>query len=317
MAEHAVIFDTDPGVDDALALLYLHRHRDVELAGITTVFGNAPIELTTRNALFLAERWGIAAPVARGAGECFDTRRPAGRFPTFIHGENGLGDIDVAAPARAPDPRPAHRFIADTLRARPGAITLVAVGRLTNLALALREAPEIAGLARGVVVMGGVFAGPGNVTPAAEANIHGDPEAADLVFGADWPVTIVGLDATVPVVMTRARLDALAQTGGEAARLVRDLSQDYIRFYETRIPDGMVVHDATACVALTDPALFRTRRGAVRVACEGLAAGMTIQKPDGTVFPPSAWDDRPSQTVCLGVEAEGVLSAIERTIAGD
>ncbi len=312
---HTVIFDTDPGVDDALALLYLHRHPEVDLVGITTVFGNAPIELTTRNALFLKERWGIAAPVAAGAARPLDPNRALRDPPTDIHGRNGLGDIPVSVPVHAtPDPRPAHRFLIETVRAAPGAVTLVAVGRMTNLALALAEAPDIAGLVKQVVIMGGAFAGPGNVTPAAEANLHGDPEAADRVFAAAWPLTAVGLDVTRQVVMTRAALDRLAQAGGEPARLVRDLSQDYIAFYERQIPDGMVVHDASACVRLTDPDLFTTRAGAVRVACGGVADGVTVQKPDAMLFPPGDWDDRPSHAVCLGVRGADVLAAIHRTV---
>lgn len=172
---HKVIFDTDPGVDDAMALLFLHRHPAIELVGITTVFGNASIETTTRNALFLKGAWNIAAPVAKGIGETLDAGRPHVGWPTGIHGDDGLGNIDVPAQIDLPlDPRPAHRFIIDTVRANPGQVTLIAVGRMTNLARALRDDPEIATLVKAVVIMGGAFDVPGNITPAAEANIHGD-----------------------------------------------------------------------------------------------------------------------------------------------
>lgn len=315
MPVHTVIFDTDPGVDDALALLYLHRHPAVDLVGVTTVFGNASVETTTRNALFLMDRWGIPAPLAAGAARPLDPGRALRPWPTTIHGRNGLGDIPVTAPLHAaPDPRPAHTFIVDAVRAAPGAITLVAVGRLTNLALALAAAPDVAGLVRAVVVMGGAFAGPGNASPAAEANILGDPEAADLVFGAAWPLTAVGLDVTRQVVMTRAALERLAAAGGDAARLVRDLSQDYIAFYRRHVPDGMMVHDCTACVRLTDPDLFTTRAGPIRVACGGVADGMTVQRPDAMSFPPGVWDGVPSHGVCTGVRGADVLGVIHRTI---
>ncbi|MFB2550247.1 nucleoside hydrolase [Ensifer soli] len=313
---HKVIFDTDPGVDDAMALLFLHHHPDIDLIGITTVFGNAAIETTTRNALFLKREWQIAAPVARGLAETLDPARPQADWPTFIHGDDGLGNIGVPGTIDLPlDPRPAHRFIIDAVRADPGAVTLVAVGRMTNLALALKEDPGIAGLVRQVVIMGGAFDVPGNVTPAAEANIHGDPEAADAVFTAPWPVVAVGLDVTMRTVMTRAALATIAEAGGARARLLADISAFYIGFYEGIVDDGMVVHDSCACAYVVAPELFSTRSGAVRVVCGGIADGMTVQKPDGRRFGPSDWDGRPSQSVCTGIDADAVLALIARTLA--
>ncbi|WP_029618056.1 nucleoside hydrolase [Pseudorhizobium marinum] len=312
---HKVIFDTDPGIDDAMALLFLHRHPQIDLIGITTVFGNAPIDLTTRNALFLAQAWGISAPVAQGAGVTFDPSRPEGHWPTFIHGENGLGDVDIPPViGRTVDDRPAWQFIIDTVRAQPGEVTLVAVGRMTNLALALKADPDFAALVKEVVVMGGAFDLNGNVSPAAEANIHGDPEAADLVFTAPWRVTVVGLDVTLKTVMTSGFLAEMAAAGGASVQLLSDLSQFYIDFYRHRVGDGMVVHDACACVYLVAPDLFTTRSGPIRVVCGGIADGQTIQKPDGRVFPAGHWDGHPSQMVCIDVESERVLDIIRAAI---
>lgn len=314
---HKVIFDTDPGVDDAMALLYLHKHPEIDLIGITTVFGNAPIETTTRNALFLKQEWGIAAPVSRGANQTFDPARKGAYWPTFIHGENGLGDIPVPETVDIPlDPRPAHRFIIESVRSNPGEVTLIAVGRMTNLAFALREDPEIASLVKEVIVMGGAFDTNGNASPAAEANIHGDPEAADVVFTADWKVTIVGLDVTHKTVLGSAAMEELAVAGGKAVRLLSDLSQFYMNFYKQRTGgDGMVVHDSCACVYLVAPQLFKTRSGAVRVVCGGIADGQTIQKPDSRAFPAGPWDGKPSQHVCVDVDAADVLAEIRKTIA--
>lgn len=312
-----VIFDTDPGVDDAMALLFLHRHPAIDLIGITTVFGNASVDTTTRNTLFLSERWGIEAPVAAGAGRPFDADRHQHPFPAFIHGENGLGNIDIPPHApRSVDPRPAHRFIIETVKANPGEVTLIAVAPLTNLALALKEAPEIAGLVKHVILMGGAFATPGNASPAAEANIHNDPEAADLVFTASWPVTAIGLDVTTPTVMTRAELKAIAAEGGADLDLLNDLSQFYMDFYHHRVGDGMVVHDACACVYAVAPELFETRTGSVRVLTQGIAEGKTVLKPDGQRFGPSAWDGHPSQTVCTHIDSTEVLSLIRKTLLG-
>ena len=313
---HKVILDTDPGVDDAMALLFLHRHPAIDLVGITTVFGNASIETTTRNALFLKRSWNIAAPVARGIGETLNPDRTHVGWPTGIHGDDGLGNIDVPAEIDLPlDPRPAHRFIIETVRANPGEVTLVAVGRMTNLARALRDDPEIAALVKAVVIMGGAFDVPGNITPAAEANIHGDPEAADVVLTAPWPVTVIGLDVTMKTVMTRAALADIAARGGAPARLLADISQFYVTFYEQHVDDGMVVHDSCACAYVVAPELFTTRGGAIRVLCGGIADGQTIQKPDGRIFPPNAWDGMPSQKTCTGIDAEAVLKLICETLA--
>ncbi|OHV81696.1 nucleoside hydrolase [Rhizobium sp. LCM 4573] len=312
---HKVIFDTDPGIDDAMALLFLRRHPQIDLIGITTVFGNAPIGFTTRNAQFLAQQWGISAPVAKGAGVTFDPARPEGHWPTFIHGENGLGDIDIPETIDRPlDPRPAHQFIIDTVRAQPGEVTLIAVGRMTNLALALKADPDFAALVKEVIVMGGAFDVNGNTSPAAEANIHGDPEAADLVFTAPWRVTVVGLDVTLKTVMTSGYLAEMAVTGGKDVQLLSDLSQFYIDFYKHRVGDGMVVHDSCACVYLVAPDLFKTRSGPIRVVCGGIADGQTIQKPDGKRFPPGDWDGHPSQLVCTDIQADKVLEVIRAAI---
>lgn len=313
---HKVIFDTDPGVDDAMALLFLHHHSDIDLLGITTVFGNATIETTTRNALFLKREWKIDTPVAKGAGETFIPHRVSHEPPTYIHGEDGLGNIGVPETTDLPlDPRPAASFIVETVRANPGEVTLVAVGRMTNLANALKEDPEIVNLVKQVVIMGGAFDVNGNVTPAAEANIHGDPEAADVVFTASWPVVIVGLDVTTKTVMTRQQLaDIRDAAGSSRAKLLFDLSQFYIKFYESRVPDGMVVHDSCACAYVVAPELFTTRSGAVRVVSGGIADGQTIQKPDGRGFGPSDWDGIISQKVCIGIDTDGVLKLIHDTI---
>jgi len=313
---HKVIFDTDPGVDDAMALLFLHNHPEIDLIGITTVFGNAAIETTTRNALFLKREWGIAAPVARGEGKTYNPMRNPTDWPVMIHGHDGLGNIDVPEAIDLPvDPRPAHRFIIETVRANPGEVTLIAVGRMSNLAYALKEDPEIAGLAKQVIIMGGAFDVPGNITPAAEANIHGDPEAADAVMGAPWKVVVVGLDVTMKTVMTRRRLAELAAQNGTNLKLLSDISQFYIDFYGRHVEgEGMVVHDSCACIYLVAPELFETRSGAIRVVCGGIADGQTIQKPDARSFPPGNWDGLPSQHACIGIDAKKVMALLDETL---
>ena len=319
MSLHKVIYDTDPGVDDAMALLFQVRHPDIELLGVTSVFGNGTIETTTRNALYLTGQFAPHVPVARGAGAPL-VREAPGPLP-FIHGHNGVGDIPVPADDALGgklDPRPAHRFIIDTVRAHPGEVTLVAVGPMTNLTLALAEDPEIAGLVRQVVIMGGAFGYHGilgNVSPASEANIFNDPHAADQVFNAAWPLAIVGLDVTERTIMSAAYLAELRDAGGSDGQFLWDVSRVYHAFHlKSEGLDGIFVHDSSAVAYLVRPDLYTTRSGPVRVLTEGLAIGQTIQKPAGMPVPNAAWDDRPAMTVCIDVDAPGMLELYRATI---
>jgi inosine-uridine nucleoside N-ribohydrolase len=312
-----IIFDTDPGIDDAMALLFIEASPALDLVAVTTVYGNADIDITTRNALYLKDRFGLTAPDFKGTDK--PLTRPRNPSPTFVHGENGLGDVALTGlvPAR-PEAKPAHQAIIDLARENPGEITLVAVGPLTNLALALKADPEVATLLKAVVIMGGAFgvAGkPGNVTPVAEANIWNDPEAADLVFTAPWPVTAVSLDVTSQVVMSPAYMDDLEACAGPAGAFLNAISKPYAAFYGGR--DGIVgccVHDAAAVAFVIAPSLFETRRGSIRVVTEGIALGQTCQKVEGELFGPSAWDDMPIQAITVGVKAEGLLALYRETM---
>ena len=306
-----VIFDTDPGIDDAMALFLLARHPDIDLRAITTAFGNASLEITTRNAQRLAAFYGLDVPIAAGAAG--PLRAGAEReAPAHVHGDDGLGGMVSRLPAatRPLDPRPAHELICDLINATPGEITLLAVGPMSNLALALRHDPGIAAKVKQVVVMGGAFGmhgHSGNVTPVAEANIINDPEAADIVFTASWPVLIVGLDVTHEVVMGEDYLADLR--GTSAGDFLWEATRHYQDFYhELAGIGGIYCHDATAAASIVAPGLFRVRGGPVRVVLDGIAVGQTIQdcaKPDGRQTP---WSSCPPQQACIGVDAEGVLA---------
>lgn len=314
-----VIFDTDPGIDDAMALLYLSKLPEVELLGITSVVGNASIDTTTRNALFLARQFGLSAPVVRGAAKTLDGA--VKDEPVIVHGHNGLGDIAIPEIDMADlHEGVASDFIIETLKAHPGEVTIIAVGRMTNLALALRKDPSIAGLAKGVVIMGGAFGykgRSGNVTPAAEANIHGDPVAADEIFGASWPVAVVGLDVTHEIVLTSDYLATLSREVGENGELLRQMCAHYAKFYnEIMGVDGVVGHDLLAVTYLLHPEWFETRSGPIRVVREGLAVGQTIQKPDSRKGGDPAWADRPSHRICTDVDGAKVLAHYRATLAG-
>ncbi len=318
MAAKKVIYDTDPGVDDAMALIFLDAAPDVELVGITTVLGNHRIDTTTRNALFLKDYFNIAAPVAKGAGKplVLEERDP----PTYVHGSNGLGDIPLPDIIRStPHELPAHRFIIETVRANPHEISIVAVGRMTNLALALREDPEIASLVKEIVIMGGAFGyrgHSGNVTPVAEANIIGDPHAADEIFAASWPIVVVGLDVTQEAVMSTAYLERLRDAAGRTGQFIWDVSRFYENFYRSSTQfDGVPVHDSSAVGYLLDPSLFTTRGGPIRVVTEGIAIGQTIQAANTRSYPPgNAWEGRPDHQICIEGDAERFLTLYFDTI---
>jgi purine nucleosidase len=282
-----VILDTDPGVDDALALLYLHSRSDLRLLAITTVFGNADIETTTRNALWLRARLGLSVPVYRGAAAPLSGAR--GPSPVHVHGENGLGDIDLGDVEPPPaDPGRAHERIVELVRENSGFVQMVAIGPLTNLALALRAAPDIAGLVAGVTIMGGAFGGDGrtgNVTPFAEANIHNDPEAAAEVLAASWPITLVPLDATLSCIWSDAAARDLLQHGGDAGRIAHDVTRTYAKAYARHEGfDGCVLHDVAALVSLTTPDLFETRSAPVSVTLSGERAGQTAWAAAGPLI---------------------------------
>lgn len=301
-----VILDTDPGVDDALALLYLRARPDLRLLAITTIFGNADVETTTRNALWLRARLGLAAPIHRGAAEPLN--RPRGPSPVHVHGQNGLGGIDLGGfDLPSPDPGLAHERIVDLVRAHPGAVTIVAIGPLTNLALALRAAPDIAGLVAGVTIMGGAFGSDGrsgNVTPFAEANVHNDPEAAAQVLAASWPVTLAPLDATMSCVFSDAAARDLAEHGGDAGRLAHDVTRGYAEAYARHEGlDGCVLHDVAALVSLAEPQAFTRRAAPLSVATLGERLGQTAWSLTG----------RPVQ-VCLHVDGPWLARHFKQTL---
>jgi len=312
-----IILDTDPGIDDAMAIIFAEAHPEIELKAITCVYGNATIDNATHNALYLKQKYNLQADVAKGADKPL-VRDPIGAT-TVVHGESGFGDVKAPSQLNVTaDPRPAHQYIIDALRAEPGEITLVAVGPLTNLALALKEAPEIVTLVKEVVIMGGAFGmneHRGNVTPYAEANIHDDPHAADIVFSASWPVVIIGLDVTEQSFFTKKYLDELKDDAGEVGQFIWDISRFYLKFYSEKVGlEGCHVHDPSAIAYVIDPSLFTLREGPVRVVTDGPAEGMTIQKFEKRQFMYDEWQGNRAQHVGVSVESDRLLSLYRDTI---
>lgn len=307
---HLVILDTDPGIDDAMTFAFLKSRRDVRLLAITTVFGNADVATTTRNALYLVDRFGMDVPVHAGAPAPLSiSRRPVA---SHVHGHDALGNTGMAdgftvqASGEA-----AHDAIVRLVRENPYEVSILAIAPLTNLALALRAAPDIARLVREVVVMGGAFgygSRRGNVSPVAEANVANDPHAADEVLGASWPVTMVGLDVTSQCILPASVAAEIAEHGGADGRFLWDISRDYEQLY--RDHDGLeggCIHDVAAAIRMVEPGLFQTISGPVRVVTEGIAIGQTVLCPEGMPFPAGAWDGVPSQRACIQVDSEAML----------
>jgi pyrimidine-specific ribonucleoside hydrolase len=263
-----LLIDCDPGIDDAIALLLACASPEVRLLGVTTVGGNADIYHTTRNArrvLALAGRDDV--PVARGAGRPLVVARP--RAAREVHGDDGVRGAALPEPTAALDPRHAVDLIADTIRSRPEAVTLVAVGPLTNVALLYAMHPEEASRLDRLVIMGGA-AGTGNVTPRAEFNVWADPDAAYRVLTgpglpAMVPTTLVTLDVTMAVPLTAADLDRLG-AGHAAGRAARAMLEPAFAHYEARYGRRTVaVHDAVAVAEVVHPGVLTLVPAAVTV----------------------------------------------------
>lgn len=312
-----MLIDTDPGVDDVLAIAMLLASPEVEVIGLTTVHGNMPVEVCTRNALHLlevADRTDI--PVAQGASDPIGMPFRGGA--AFVHGPDGLGDRVVPRPMSSPVAEDAADHIIRVVRERPGEVVLAPIGPLTNLAIALDRDPGIAGLVAEVVVMGGNAYTKGNATPAAEANIYNDPEAAEAVLGGEWPVVMLGLDVTDAVTLSGEHLARIASGATPMHALLTEAGAFYRRFHEDALPgyDGLCPHDATALSWLLDPSLFDVVRRPVKVGLEGIGRGKTWPAEPYPMPEYAPWRSRPDVTIAVGVAAATVADLItERLVA--
>jgi len=316
-----VIFDTDPGVDDAMALYFALAHPGIDVIGITTTFGNVSVDQAATNALYLTALAGQKITVTKGVKAPWV--KPGEAPPDFIHGVDGLGNLATrVATANTLDPRSSAQFIVDMARFLPGEITLVAVGPLGNLAAALMLEPDLPQLVREVIIMGGTIDEPGNVSPVAEANIWNDPHAADKVFGAGWKLTMVGLDVTHRVVTELALFKKIAD---QQQHIVTDTLHHAVAFYSNfysglhkhlALNPGCFAHDLLAFIYLVRPELFTIESGAVRVATEGIAQGQTMLNRRSYIdYPQHGWHKKwPVTEVCMQVNAPGCLQLFEDTL---
>lgn len=280
-----VIIDTDPGVDDALALLLAMRSPELKIEAITPVAGNVPLELTLPNALRMVEIAGRTdIPVAAGAKQPLMRRLVTA---AYAHGENGLGGAVFPEPTTKPVAEPAAELIRRIIRKYPGEVTLLPIGPLTNIATALDLDPELAGMVRGIVMMGGSLSG-GNITPAAEFNIYVDPEAARIVFQSGIAITMVGLDATRKTSLTEEHVRVLEAAQNPVSQAAAKIGRNSINHNrEQGFVAGPNMHDSLAVAGFLDPSLLTLKEYYVDVETTGeLTAGETLG------YSPSAGDLR-------------------------
>lgn len=307
-----IIIDTDPGIDDAMAIFVALQSPEVDVIGLTTIYGNVYTTLATRNALHLLEIAGRTdIPVAEGSHVTI-TKGTKLRIADFVHGADGLGNQNFPPPAGKPIEQSAAAFLVEQAKLYPGKVTVVALGPLTNIALAIELDPGFSKNIGQIVLLGGAFAVNGNVNPAAEANIFGDPEAADIVFTSGADILAVGINVTHQVVLTDADREKLAQSNGKFAQYLCKILEVYFSYhrdaYNTK---GVYLHDPTTLLAAVNPSLITYTEGVVRVQTSGITRGLTLfynkQKRFAEV---TEWTDKPTVKVAVTVDAPSVIKLV-------
>ena len=311
MTARKIIIDTDPGQDDAVAiLLALASPEDIEVLGITAVAGNVPLPLTQTNARIVCELAG--KPEMRVFAGC-DTplKRPL-VTAEHVHGKTGLDGPELPAPEMPLQEQHAVDFIIETLRKEPaGTVTLCPLGPLTNIATAFERAPDIIERVQEIVLMGGAYFEVGNITPAAEFNIYVDPEAADIVFKSGAPIVVMPLDVTHKALVTKARNDAFRAIGTPVGLAVAQMTDFFERFDREKYgSDGAPLHDPCVTAYLIRPDLFTGRRVNVEIETgSDLTLGMTVADWWGVT-------DRPVNALFVGdVDADGFFDLLTERLA--
>ncbi len=306
-----IIIDTDPGQDDAVAiLLALASPQEIEVLGITAVAGNVPLPLTQRNARIVCELAGRSdIQVFAGAD------RPMGRdlvTAEHVHGNTGLDGPTLTDPTMPLQDQHAVDFIIDTLRNAPaGTVTLCPLGPLTNIALAFEKAPDIIPRVQEIILMGGAYFEVGNITPAAEFNIYVDPQAADIVFNSGIHIVVMPLDVTHKVLVTKPRNDAFRALGTTVGDAVADMTDFFERFDKEKYgSDGAPLHDPCVTAYLIRPELFIGRHINVSIeTASELTLGMTVADWWGVT-------ERAPNAMFMGdVDADGFFSLLTERLA--
>ncbi|WP_417243640.1 nucleoside hydrolase [Celeribacter sp.] len=305
-----IIIDTDPGQDDAVAILLALSSPEVHVLGITTVAGNVPIARTTENALKVCEVAG--RPDVKVFAGCDRPLAHTLVTAEHVHGKTGLDGIELPAPTMALHPQHGVEFIIDTLRTQPaGTVTLCPLGPLTNIATAFTKAPDIIARVQEIVLMGGAYFEVGNITPAAEFNIYVDPEAADIVFKSGVKLTVMPLDVTHKVLVTKPRLEAFAAFGNHVGDVVAGWLDFFERFdIEKYGSAGGPLHDPTVIAYLVAPEIFSGRFINVEIETGSeLTRGMTVADWWGVT------DRAPNATFMSEVDADAFFALLTARLA--
>ena len=275
-----LILDLDTGVDDALAISYALGSPEVELIGITGTYGNVLVEQGVRNALAVTDLLGHPeVKVYQGLPHSSTTDHfEVLPISAFIHGKNGIGDVDIPDSNRSVETESAVDFIIDAIKTYGKNLIYVPTGPMTNIEAALKKAPEIKDEIGRIVLMGGALTVPGNCNACMEANISQDPEAADYLFRSGAPTTMVGLDVTLQTLLTYKETKRWRDLGTKAGTFLADMTDFYIKAYETTAPHlgGCGLHDPLAVGVAVDPTLVTTLDINMKVDVEGPTRGRTI-----------------------------------------
>ena len=311
MTARKIIIDTDPGQDDAVAiLLALASPDEIDLLGITTVAGNVPIDLTSKNARIICELAGKTnVPVFKGCA------RPLHRplvTAEHVHGRTGLDGPDLPDPQMRLQDKHAVDFIIEMLRTHPtGTVTLCPIGPLTNIARAFDKAPDIIDNVQEIVLMGGAYFQVGNITPTAEFNIYVDPDAADVVFRSGVPLVVLPLDVTHKALVTKSRNDTFRAIGSPVGIAVAQMTEFFERYDKEKYgSEGAPLHDPCVTAYLLRPELFSGRHINVEIETQSeLTMGMTVADWWGVT-------DRPANAFFVGgIDSDGFFQLLTERLA--
>jgi purine nucleosidase len=304
-----IIIDTDPGQDDAVAIL-LASPEEMTVLGITAVAGNVPLPLTQKNARIVCELAGkVDVPVFAGCDAPIKRKLVTAEH---VHGKTGLDGPPMADPVMPLQSQHAVDFIIETLRREPaGTVTLCPLGPLTNIAVAFQKAPDVVARVQEIVLMGGAYFEVGNITPAAEFNIYVDPEAAEIVFKSGVPLVVMPLDVTHKALTTKARVDAFRTMGTRVGDMVASWTDFFERFDVAKYgSQGAPLHDPCVIAYLIRPELFSGRHINVEIETQSeLTLGMTVADWWGVT-------DRPKNAMFMGgVDADGFFKLLTERLA--
>ncbi len=306
-----IIIDTDPGQDDAVAiLLALASPEELDVLGITAVAGNVPLSLTLKNARIVCELAGM--PETKVYSGCDRPMARALVTAEYVHGKTGLDGPVLPDPVMPVQDQHAVDFIIDTLRNEPaGTVTLCPLGPLTNIATAFDRAPDVAARVQEIVLMGGAYFEVGNVTPTAEFNIYVDPQAADIVFRSGAPITVMPLDVTHKALVTKPRNDAFRALPGPVGHAVAEMTDFFERFDREKYgSEGAPLHDPTVIAYLLRPELFKGRHVNVEIETTSeLTMGMTVADWWGVT------DRPPNATFMRDLDADSFFTLLTDRIA--